>query len=412
MNRLERKHILFIYIKAVFSFQLFIGPILTLFYMKHFGLSFGQFCSLDATLFLMVAIFEIPSGYISDLFGRKRMLLFSQVMCLAAMVLFVLFPSFSGAFAGIMILGVFIPLGSGNASAILYEFFDKEGQVERYQEALGKSSSLSYIVTILATVLSGYLANKNILIPIVLDICFLAASIIFTIVLLHDHKEKELKKDSLKETLSFKTLFRSLGDLRNIQEIGRITPLFILGALLFAIFRVSFNFYQPIFINNSIDVQYFGVIFAVCNIVCSVTSYFSKKIIYFLGKEKLILFVLGLIGITSVFLLIVEGAVILVFIALFMQQFMRGLFSPFFSVKVNEYIPKNSGSRVTYISYFNLLTTITVSIAMYSISIASEAFSFNLAITMFGSVLIAAYIVFMGLHRKNSIVQVEENHAS
>ena len=46
-------------------------PIIILFFQEH-GLSLTQIMTLQAIYSFSVALFEIPSGYIADLFGRKQ----------------------------------------------------------------------------------------------------------------------------------------------------------------------------------------------------------------------------------------------------------------------------------------------------------------------------------------------------
>ena len=74
-DKIIKNHKLLIYLSSIFSFQVFIGPIIVFFYTKYMGLSFSQYFFLDGLIFVLLALFEIPSGYIADKFGRKKQLM-------------------------------------------------------------------------------------------------------------------------------------------------------------------------------------------------------------------------------------------------------------------------------------------------------------------------------------------------
>ena len=62
-------------------------PIIVLFFQEH-GLSLTEVMLLQALYSISVAIFEIPSGYIADVFGRKKSIVLSTLFCFSGYLIF------------------------------------------------------------------------------------------------------------------------------------------------------------------------------------------------------------------------------------------------------------------------------------------------------------------------------------
>ena len=95
-------------------------PIIVLFFQEH-DLSLAEVMLLQAIYSISVAIFEIPSGYIADIFGRKKTIIFSTIFCFIGYLLFSFYSGFYYfAFAEILV-GIGGSLISGSDSAIIYD---------------------------------------------------------------------------------------------------------------------------------------------------------------------------------------------------------------------------------------------------------------------------------------------------
>ena len=68
-------------------------PIIVLFFQEH-GLSLTEVMIIQAIYCLSVAMFEIPSGYIADLFGRKHAIVLSTIFSFSGYLVFSCFGGF------------------------------------------------------------------------------------------------------------------------------------------------------------------------------------------------------------------------------------------------------------------------------------------------------------------------------
>ena len=80
-------------------------PIIVLFFQEH-GLSLTEVMIIQAIYSLSVAVFEIPSGYIADLFGRKHTIVFSTIFSFSGYLVFSFFGGFYAFAAASILVGI------------------------------------------------------------------------------------------------------------------------------------------------------------------------------------------------------------------------------------------------------------------------------------------------------------------
>ena len=79
-------------LKAVMWFMVAM-PIIVLFFQEH-GLSLSEVMILQGIYSIAVALFEIPSGYIADVFGRKKTIILSTIFCFVGYLIFSSYSNF------------------------------------------------------------------------------------------------------------------------------------------------------------------------------------------------------------------------------------------------------------------------------------------------------------------------------
>ena len=101
-----RHNILKMYLlKAVLWFMVAM-PIIVLFFQEH-GLTLTEVMILQSIYSFSVALFEIPSGFIADVFGRKRTIVLSTIFTFIGFLVF----SFFGGFYAFAIAQVLVGIG-------------------------------------------------------------------------------------------------------------------------------------------------------------------------------------------------------------------------------------------------------------------------------------------------------------
>jgi predicted MFS family arabinose efflux permease len=109
---------------------------------------------------LTVVLLEIPTGVMSDRWGRKNMLILSAVLGCCEF-LFLLFANRFWHFAGIVFLaGIARSLSSGSEDALLYESLKQQGSASDFERQLGRLNFVDLTASILAALSGGWLASR------------------------------------------------------------------------------------------------------------------------------------------------------------------------------------------------------------------------------------------------------------
>ena len=107
-------------------------PFCVLIGMK-FGINYYEIFLLQSVCALAITFFEIPAGIISDIFGRKMVLMLGSLLFGLAYVVFLVRPSFWSWVIAEIIGGAAIACFSGSDTALLFEYTG-EKNVESYQK--------------------------------------------------------------------------------------------------------------------------------------------------------------------------------------------------------------------------------------------------------------------------------------
>ena len=109
----------------IFFAQLFFDRALWVIYLGDRGMSFGQIGLLEAFLHLAIVLFEVPTGMIADLYGRKASLLIGNLFSLFYGLFMLISGTFSMFTLAFLSMGLMITFHSGAEQAFAYDTLEK-----------------------------------------------------------------------------------------------------------------------------------------------------------------------------------------------------------------------------------------------------------------------------------------------
>lgn len=157
MKRKISRNIRLMQLFAISRNAMFILPVLLLYYQNQLGLSFRQLLLGEVFFSATVLLMEVPSGWLSDVWKRKYVLMLASLIMLGGWAL-LLFPGeFWMAVTAQCIIGIAMSLISGTDVAIIYETLAEDGQIDYFREQSGLQSALAFYSLATASLLGGWL---------------------------------------------------------------------------------------------------------------------------------------------------------------------------------------------------------------------------------------------------------------
>ncbi len=143
----------FLYIVSLFQYMFFTIPVLMLYY-AHKGVNMGDFFLLQGISWLAVFALEVPSGYISDVFSRKKTMIFGLLSWIAGYLYWIFNSGFYAMLFGELLFAVAISLCSGTTEAYLYDLLKRRKKEHLFHKKNAKMVTFQNIGMTIGT-LSG-----------------------------------------------------------------------------------------------------------------------------------------------------------------------------------------------------------------------------------------------------------------
>ena len=226
-------------------------PIFVVFYQAH-DLSLSQIFLIQAIFSIGLIVLEIPSGYVSDRFGRKPTVIISTLFWFLGYLVYALSGTFGGFVCAELLIAVGVSFLSGTEEALTYDTLLELKQEGRYRRIVGQQSFFRFAGESLSSILGGFMALVSLRMPFIATLPLLGAGILIALAL------EEPKRHRIQETQHLKkmwdicahTLFRH-APLRGIT---------IIHALASSMTLLLFWLSQPFQLVVGVPLALFGVI--------------------------------------------------------------------------------------------------------------------------------------------------------
>lgn len=172
-----------LYIIKIAKWFMLIMPVLMLFY-KDLGLTNEQAFRLKAVYSIAIVVFEIPSGYIADVIGRRKTLILGAFLGTLGFSFYSFGYGFIWFLMAEITLGIGMSFISGADSALLYDTLKHNQLQHKYIRYEGINTSIGNFSEALGGIIGGALAEISLRTPFFWQtgIAFLAIPAALTLV--------------------------------------------------------------------------------------------------------------------------------------------------------------------------------------------------------------------------------------
>lgn len=249
----------------------------TLYFLSH-GLNQSQIGILFGVFMISMAIFNIPTGTIADIFGHKASVAIGLFFQAIAFLIFFLYPNFTGFLLGMFADAIGLAFQTGATSSLIYELLYKDNLHEDFQKVIGKIGAFSLVGAVIASPIGSIIYKFYPGVPYLLSFFFFifAALSIYLV-----------KWEFVKKSTSISNYLSILISGVHLTLRSRILMATVLIGIALTVNRLVFNqnINQPYTLSVGVDVAYIGFIAAAVSAAGAIISINAYKISKKIGKS-------------------------------------------------------------------------------------------------------------------------------
>jgi len=290
-------------------------------------------------------VLEVPSGYMSDLLGRRFTLIASAIAGFGGAALLAVGTSFEVFALAQILLGASAAFASGTDSALLYESLtaiDRQNEIERQEM---RAWRFSFAALALSAVVGGVLSFQTNTLPFVAGAAAFAAVLVIAFL--------------FREPARHQTTTTQVGELARLRSLREsltepvLIWLFVLVVLMYVFSHIPFVFGQP-FILEALKETGFeseapivsGLVSALMMVLSVITSLMAPRLRDWLGLPAMLLLAFSMqIALCGILALTNDALAIAL---LFFRMVPDSLSKPFILARVQPML--RDDSRATYMS--------------------------------------------------------------
>ncbi len=361
----------------------FFAPIYV-FFLSNKGLSILQIMNILAIYSITIVLFEIPSGAVADIIGRKKTYALGMLLMWSGAIAYLFVNTYLGFIFAEIIYAVGLALQSGANTALIYDTLKNLKQEKDFKKIQGKAHGIGLIMMAFASLFAGWIYSINVNFPVILSsICLFIG---FFIAISFKEPNRYSEKIRLRETLSLTKESISF-TLKHKQLLWLI--LFSSNFLAFG--SATFWLFQKFFLDTGISIIYFGIIFSGATIIAAFSSILAHRIEKIMGRN--LSFIMMFTFTFFALLFLSSGNVYLGISAIILTQFVLGYSNPIITNYIN--ILTYSRNRATVLSVFSFSGNIIVAMLLPFIGWLTEIYSLPQAFLMSAGLFFAINVLLL-----------------
>lgn len=201
-------------------------------------LSLQQVLLLESVYYISVVVLEVPTGYFSDVIGRRITLLLGALFLCLASIFYFIGGSFFILLIGQIFFGLHMSFLSGTNTVFHYESLNVQSREQEYGDREAKANKYGMIAGGTAALLGGALASVDLRLAYVAS--FIAGTIGVAIAFQFTEPEHQKSEASALENMFSQVVLT--GKYLRYKPLAWISAYYI---VIYLVTHVPYEFYQP-----------------------------------------------------------------------------------------------------------------------------------------------------------------------
>lgn len=315
-----------LYLIKVAKWFMLTMPIIVLFFRDH-GLSMKDVLILQSIYSISVVFMEIPSGYLADLWGRRKTLILGSVLGTCGFIIYSFSFDFLGFLMAQICLGAAQSFIGGCDSAMLYDSLKSDNKEHLYLKYEGRVLSIGNFAETIAAVIGGLLAEISLRTPFYWQTAVAFIAIPAALMLVEPTRKKPMIKGGVKHIL---------GIVKYALVTNKILRNNILFSGVIGCATLSMAWLLQPYLEQSMGFSEYqiGIIWAALNLTIGLTTLLAHKIEKRLSQKKIIIFITC--SVSAAYILTGLFETIFILPVLFFFYFTRGIATPVLKDYINR----------------------------------------------------------------------------
>ncbi len=378
-----QRNLIALYLVKLSKWFTLVMPIIVLFYEEH-RLGLQDVFILKSVYSVAAVALEVPSGYLADVWGRKRCILAGCVLFFGGYLCYSLTETFAAFLVAEILLGIGQTMINGADSALLYDTTVHHGRENLYLRYEGRITMIGNFAEAVAGIFGGLLAVYSLRYP------FYAQTLVAFVgipaaMALREYAPANKVQSPWEEIL--RILKYSL--VTNKKLCCNIMYSGIIGA---ATLTMAW-FVQPVLMQLETPTEWYGIIWTVLNLTVGVAALYSDRVEQLFGMNKMNILILSVIAggyVALAYNLTYVGLGILLLFYIF-----RGFATPILKGYINQMT--FSEMRATVLSIRNFVIRLMFAAIAPFIGWLNDMYSLQVALLASAALIFIPGAVFLAL---------------
>ena len=339
------KNIRLFYLYRLLSSSALWGPFIVVLLVQR-GFSLFEVALGDVVFWVVIILFEVPTGIIADRYSRKYSMAIGLSFFAAALYIYSTIRTFPVLIFCHIVWGIGATFVSGADIALLYDSLKEMKREDEFEKIMGNAASISFVTTGVSCLVGGILASVDIVLPFILTSLLYASASLLVLLL----KEPTLERQS--ETY----LLHTKESVRFLRNKNFLFLLILLFSGVFTSYTIVSILRQPYLLALEIPLKFFGVLYLVSLLIKALGAKLAYRIEPLFSEKQNLLIISAVAAASFLLAGIFKSYVGLA--VLMGSTFVLGYLSPVLDNYMNRRIP--SAKRATIFSFRGMISTMFI----------------------------------------------------